>query len=144
MAGGSITIPAAKAGVAVPAPWRGLPQGPPGGGRAAWHVLSCRAASCPLQAGAAHAMPQAPQQGQGCPWGWPAEGRRGGCCPNPGTVSIQVRPPEGFVTFPGWQGRGRGGTASPWQARRHLLFIEHLGMLRSEAPHKHEMSLQRI
>lgn len=72
---------------------------------------------------------------------------RGGCHADPGTVrhpGIQVRSWEGFITFPGWQGCGRAGTASSWQARRHPLFIEHLGMLRSEAPHKHEMSLQRI
>jgi len=57
---------------------------------------------------------------------------------------FQVRPQEGFIAFPGWQGRGRGDAASSWQAWRHPLFIEHLGMLRSEAPHKHEMSLQSI
>lgn len=62
----------------------------------------------------------------------------------PAQSDIQVRPWKGFITFPGWQ-RCRGdGSVSSWQAQRHPLFTEYLGMLRSKAPHKHGLSLQRI
>lgn len=57
-------------------------------------------------------------------------------------LGIQVRYGKGLS--PSLGGRRVEGQYCSLLAASETSFTEHLGMLRSKAPHEHEMSLQRI